>query len=133
MTLTPHPYADLLIAIAEGKQMQLRKTNGELEDISPVGAVYLLHIGPHTLSIKPEPPPTMVINGHVVRAPMRVAPERGSTYFTPCLGDLDAANRWVWQNDRDDLRWLAAGLCQATKQGAIDQAHALLSYLKEPS
>lgn len=56
--------------------------------------------------------------------PMREAPEIGTRY---CLVDVPGNTiTWcVWNSDTFDYRWLDAGLCQPTEEGAQMQLKAL--------
>lgn len=132
MTNTRHPEYEKLIAIAEGKQMQLRSMGNSWHDTSTCEALSFINLGTGgQVRIKPR---TMTINGIEFPEPMREAPEVGTPYWVVDLSaDVDDAAPFEWDGDNSDLRWLKAGLCQATEQGAIDCAKALLSLLEEQS
>lgn len=135
MTLTPHPHAEMLIAIAEGKQMQGHIAKQTWMDVSPSRALELISSGPWTAAIRIKPEPsTITINGHEFPEPMRVAPEEGAMYWVVNLSaDANVAHCYYWDADDKYGQRLNNGLCQATKQGAIDCAKALLSLLKVQS
>lgn len=131
MTPTPHPHAELLIAIAEGKQMQFERVSGTFIDVSGLDVLFWLHCKPSKVRIKPS---IITINGHEFPEPLRAPPEDGTEYWIVSLTNAPAPG-WpmCWRGDEADWRWLKTGLCQATKQGAIDCTKALLSLVKAQS
>lgn len=124
---TPHPQAEILRALADGKMIQRfhptkdrwKKSKFPLNDI----------VHGYKLRIKPE---TITINGHEVPAPEREPLEKGQEYCSPdfkypgeCLYDqLD------WTGDGLDVARLKAGVIHLTKEAAISHAEALLSFTR---
>ena len=127
---TPHPQADLLRAIADGKQMQGRVPEDGCDwfDIYPdqaIGAIasdYSMKV-----RIKPE---TVLINGIKCPAPMRVEPKMGSRYYAPTPTREAKFIQWGWSNDASDQRFFAEGLCFATAEDAAAAAWAMIAPLK---
>ena len=122
-----HPEYDKLIALANGEQMQRKypPTSTSWINITPARALRLLGGGVE-IRIKPR---TMTINGIEFPEPMREAPENDAQYWVVDIINKRLAFRATWRGTTPDLQWLKAGLCQATEQGAIDCAKALLSLL----
>lgn len=127
---TPHPNADMLRAIADGKQMQGRLTADDCDwfDIYPdqaIGAIasdYSMNV-----RIKPE---TVLINGIECPAPMRVAPALKTTYFKP---DPDWGKMYdicTWRDHDLDHSRFSLGLCFATADDAAAAARAMIEPLK---
>ena len=78
---------------------------------------------------KPPAPKLIFINGHQVPEPMRVAPEIGTTYFTPCLSDQFAFTTYRgWRGSSQDIYRLEQGTCHLTREAAELHATALLSF-----
>ena len=130
---TPHPHADLLRAIADGKQMQQDRTytdstEPKWTDCSSVRALYLISCEESDLvRIKPD---TVTINGIECNAPMRVEPEMGSWYYTPTPTNEAKFTLWAWLNDASGQRLFAEGLCFATAEDAAAAARAMIAPLK---
>ena len=127
---TPHPNADMLRAIADGKQMQGRLPEDGCDwfDIYPDQAIGAIASGySMKVRIKPE---TVLINGIECPAPMRVAPEQGSLYYAPTPTREVKFTPWGWSNDASYRRLFADGLCFATAEGAAAAARAMNAPLK---
>lgn len=126
---TPHPNADLLRAIADGKQMQgrLQEDGCDWFDIYPdqaIGAIasdYSMKV-----RIKPE---TVLINGIECPAPMRVAPALGAMFYCPDIVRKNGYNACVWYGSVADENLLANGVCFATTEDAAAAAHAITALL----
>lgn len=127
---TPHPNADLLRAIADGKQMQgrLQEDGCDWFDIYPdqaIGAIasdYSMKV-----RIKPE---TVLINGIECPVPMRVAPAHQTTYFKPNLYSKRMYDVCMWTNHVLDHSCFSLGLCFATTDDAAAAARAMIEPLK---
>lgn len=127
---TPHPNANMLRAIADGKQMQGRLTADGCDwfDIYPDQAIGAIASGySMKVRIKPE---TVLINGIECNAPMRVEPEMGSWYYTPTPTNEAKFTLWAWLNDASGQRLFAEGLCFATAEDAAAAARAMIAPLK---
>jgi len=127
--MTRHKYADILDAIASGKDVEYfstfdKKWSGTSSHAALV--CVLEKIAPERLRVKQK---TIRIGDYDVPEPMRVAPEIGSDYFFVSI-DYVAVRKMDWQNDSSDERWLKNGLIQATNEGAEKQLEALLSLTK---
>lgn len=126
-------YAEILHAIADGKQIQQNNTPPGAQDfcwanVSPEALLLALGQGqrPTRLRVKPA---TININGHEVPEPLRVAPADGAAYWRVTVSDKQLAGAVnTWNDDVYDHRWLARGLCHATKEAAEQHARALLSF-----
>jgi len=118
--LQPHPQAEWLIAMAQGKPVQ-RFTAGGLW----VGASLncLCNYPSGTFRIKPE---TININGHEVPSPVREPLNYGTHYFMVSIGDASYTEH-TWRDQKHDFRWLKYGQIQLTREGAIAQAKAMIA------
>lgn len=74
-------------------------------------------------------PRTMTINGMEFPEPMREAPEEGTECYLVDAAFRIGADRFRWAGTTTDLNWLKRGLIQATEEGAIAQAKAMVSAL----
>jgi len=127
---TPHPHADLLHAIADGKQMQeLRKCcRDDAHDCSAERALDLIPIGQaDCVRIKTD---TVTINGIECPAPMTEVPEMGSCYYVPGTHYGVKFSSWTWLDDTSDQRLFAEGLCFANADDAAAAARAMIAPLK---
>ena len=130
---TPHPAADLLRAIADGKQMQELyfpgiNHPGNWCDCDADRALNRISRGVEQyVRIKPY---TVLINGIECPAPMRVEPEQGSLYYAPTPTREVKFTPWGWSNDASDRRFFAEGLCFATAEDAAAAARAMIAPLK---
>lgn len=131
---TPHPHADLLRAIADGKQMQCYDATNSRDGRAWINAVaefalYELSKGSSGLPIRIKPD-TIIVNGVECNAPMRVEPEMGNWYYTPTPTNEAKFTLWAWSNDASDKRFFAEGLCFATAEDAAAAARAMIAPLK---
>lgn len=131
---TPHPNADLLRAIADGKQMQCYDATNSRDGRAWINAVaefalYELSKGSSGLPIRIKPD-TIIVNGVECNAPMRVEPEMGNWYYTPTPTNEAKFTLWAWLNDASGQRLFAEGLCFATAEDAAAAARAMIAPLK---
>jgi len=130
---TPHPQADLLRAIADGKQMQEEKSHGthgrvDWADCDADQALHLIDIGKAIcVRIKPG---TVTINGIECNAPMRVAPALQTMYFKPDPDWEKMYDRCMWAGRALDHSRFSLGLCFATANDAAAAARAMIAPLK---
>lgn len=73
---------------------------------------------------------TIRIGEYDVPEPMRVAPKEGTTYYFAELAPGTFADWYVWENDEQDAKLLAMGICHLTEDAAVMHAKALLSLTK---
>lgn len=71
-------------------------------------------------------PRTMNINGHEFPEPLRVAPAVSTAYWVYANSTLKPTAKLFWHGDKYDLEYLSLGMCQATKEGALAQAKAIV-------
>lgn len=69
--MTPHPHADLLRAIADGRQMQIKRPSEWRDCDASTALAGLASVAPHHIRIKPD---AVTLNGIECNAPMRVEP-----------------------------------------------------------
>lgn len=73
-------------------------------------------------------PKTININGFEVPEPLKIKPQFGQQYYVPWLSCESLFDRFEWQDDNVDNRFLGRGLCHLDKEPAIIHAKALLSF-----
>ena len=128
-TLTPHPNADILLAIAEGKQLQYAITNGKWVDINSANVLRWISEENNNeacsgIRVKPS---TIRIGDYDVPEPMRVPP-KDETWYYVASNEQSRAVRYLWENCEYDKRMLKSGLCHSTKEAAELHVKALLSF-----
>ena len=130
MSQHKHPYADILIAIANGENIQIQHYDNLAEWDNVDYQTVLSHIysdkGTGCIRIKPK---TIMINGYEVPEPLKVKPEEDTYYFFPVLDD-DMCGSSIWINHKVDVKRLKDGILHSTKEAAIKHAEALLSFTK---
>lgn len=120
--LTPHPQADILRAIAQGKKMQrLRVATDEWEHSEfPLNDM----VNGYELRIKPE---TMTLAGHEFPEPVREPLTLGQQYWIARIEGDTLVDTYRWAYHRLDECYLQRGLIQLTETGAIAQARAIIA------
>ena len=123
-----HPYAEILHAIAEGKQIQFYSSSNGWVDQSYVQT--LLEIVDEAFPtnkyrIKPD---VILINSIEVPKSCTVELCDKEVYYYPCIETGDKFTRVEWHSDIYDKRLLKLGLVHLTKEAAIKHAEALLSF-----
>lgn len=127
---TKHPYAELLHAIADGKEIQkLDKSTGSWKTISSKSALLgaaFVNKPSGKLRVKP---PVVLINGIGVPEPCREPLNKNERYWKPDLSRQDGLAWWdSWQGISCDFEYLKRGLIHLTKEAAETHAKALLSF-----
>ena len=122
-----HPYAEILIAIAECKEIQFQDSSGKW-NAQDTGLI-LDEIASAVFSpIRYRVKPSMInINGYEVPEPMRVEPEIGTVYYIVVFSDSGTYFA-DWQGGSYEKYWLKLGLCHSTKEAAELHMKALLSF-----
>lgn len=122
--LQPHPQAEWLIAMAQGKPVQ-RLTAGGLW----VGASLscLCNYPSGTFRIKPE---TITINGHEVPCPVREPLGAGQGFWLADTTHTCLCAWYAWSSTTLYRSWLDLGLIHSTKEAASAHAEALLSFTR---
>lgn len=122
--LQPHPQAEWLIAMAQGKPVQ-RFTAGGLW----VGASLncLCNYPSGTFRIKPE---TITINGHEVPCPVREPLGAGQGFWLADTTHTCLCAWYAWSSTTLYRSWLDLGLIHSTKEAASAHAEALLSFTR---
>lgn len=128
-TKTPHPYADILRAIADGKQVQfLSNASVQLwEDTEPGEALREISITKYPPSDYRIKPKTIRIGEYDVPEPLRAAPVKDAEYFRFDLGSEGWVHSTQWGDYDCEVRWLQRGILHSTKEAAELHAKALLS------
>lgn len=124
--LTPHPQAEILRAIADGKTIEARRIKSPIDEEwhEPHEAIYLVNDDNYELRIKPE---TITINGHEVPCPVREPLPVGTLYWQANIGSNELEAAWKWSDHDVDKFLLRRALIQLTKEGAIAQAKAMIA------
>lgn len=130
---TPHPYAHILRAIADGETIECRDYRQGW--ISCDAEAILRALGspmrPAASSLRVMPR-TITINGREVPEPLRVTPPDGTLYWTPNLLSEEGVDDYNWCDDGSDKFWLQCGLIHLTREAAQAHTEALLSFTKQP-
>lgn len=134
-TPTPHPYAHILRAIAEGTTIQIRRIADEDSwfDLPSNDVLSMIADGTYKqqgLRVKP-----LIINGHHVTEPERKPPPHGAAYWLADIvsSDLSDMSEFTWQGNAVDHQWLDRGLIHLTKEAALIHAKALISLTAAPA
>lgn len=117
-----HPKADLLIAIANGEQMQFVEINGECFDCSGDEALRIISSISHCpleVRIKPK---TITINGIEVPAPVTEPLENGQEYWSCFYRD----EVMLWSGVPLDRLWLKHRSIHLTQESAEAHFEALV-------
>lgn len=118
---TPHPRADILRAIADGKTVQM------LDDDNVWVDVDLEYIADNPESIFRIKPDTITTHGHEVPAPVRTPLEVGTPYWQPRPDSVNLQSPWLWSDHAVDELLLERNLVQLTRDGAIAQAQVMIA------
>lgn len=128
---TPHKYADILRAIADGKEIEWQLMN-EWKKVETSEFFFALQNKESKAHFRIAPE-TVNINGHKIEV-VTAAPPKGTDYWVPnvCNQDFFAAQQ-IWCNDICDLRWLDRGLVHLTPEAAAAHSKALVSFTAKES
>lgn len=123
-----HPWADILIALANGEAIAQKRTCDEddafnWKPLSPTdgGEHHLLTGQTGTFEFRIEPR-TLMVNGTEIPAPMNAAPQLGQAYWVPAPGRPVLFTEEQWHDSAENRSHLLRGIAHATMRGA--QAHA---------
>lgn len=121
-----HPYAEILRAIADGKQVQFNGAAGweDKDQLYVMTEICRECFEPRHYRIKPK---TIRIGEYDVPEPLWAAPEIGTEYFIASLNDDDLCICDTWDDVPYENQQLANGLAHATEEAAIMHAKALIS------
>lgn len=131
-----HPYADILRAIADGKQIQILKHgHSKWEDVSGQVALSLVYYNTEyaidenktIIRIKPK---TININGIEVPEPAREPLKEEQQYWFVYIDASRSQGQSRWDDDPIDYTRLDMGIIHLTKEAAETHAKALLSFTK---
>lgn len=124
----PHPYAELLRAIADGEEIECADTRSvPVSWFLTSSQLALTQITYNTrlkFRIKPK---TIRIGEYDVPEPMRVEPEEDAEFFLPAVLSPRKYVPRRWAGHPDQCEYLAAGLCHSTAEAAELHAKALIS------
>ena len=125
--MKPHPQADILRAIADGKQIQYRYSSGWIDTgyIDILGLLY--NKVDCQFRIKPK---TININGIEVPKPMRETPKDDVSFWLADPTNQTGVCEFKWHPCSTHKGWLEAGFCHLTKEAATIHANALLSFTR---
>ena len=133
-TTTPHPYADILRAIADGKNVQWQNSGGSWQNQSVSETLMEISNEEYSPARYRVAPRTITINGHEVPEPLREMPPDGTEVYWPSFGPEHGGNNTVGTevgNFKDRLAvMLLQGLLHLTPKAAQAHAEALLSFTK---
>ena len=121
-----HPYAEILLAIADGEEVEWQSRDGEWMTQHANVVFFDIANGsfpPERYRIKP---PTVNINGIEVPEPLRSAPEKGQLYYAPNLCARTLVSILIWQECSFDFQMLKSGFIHLTEEAAKAHAKAML-------
>lgn len=126
-----HPYADILIAIANNETVQISYDYGKTWPVTKVEHI-LSRIADDDRTVQFRiKPKTILINGHEVPEPLKVKPIYMTTVYLPIPHDPDFYDSYSYDDDSVFCkRMLNQGLFHSTKEAAIKHAEALISFTK---
>ena len=130
---TKHPYAELLHAIADGKEIQcLNKETNTWEESILSNDDLLFSIYDRAINkefIWRVKPPYILINGIEVTEPCREPLNKNERYWMlDLMGSTKLASEDTWYGTSFDFECLDRGLIHRTKEAAETHAKALLSF-----
>lgn len=125
----PHPFADILRGIADGKTCQYREED-KWEDY-PFSGTDLMHLlalpdtpSPSQWRVKPD---VIVVNGIEVPAPERKPLAQHTEYFIPYVFNEEGFRQVHWADDKADMHALECGHVHLTKDAAKTHFAALIA------
>lgn len=125
--LTPHPQADILRAIADGKTVQIRHEDDDAW-WEPTDALQYINSDKHKFRIKPE---TITINGIEVPCPVREQLKDGQEFYVADVTQTRRPVRFHWDSVSDAMQcWFKRRLIHLTEEAAIAHTEALLSFTR---
>lgn len=127
-TTTPHPYAHILRAIADGKNVQWQNPEGIWMDQPNKWTLKEIAMRHHTPDRFRVEPPHITINNHKVPEPLRDCPQPGTTVYVPDLTKAGATDEFEWTACGWQCRALTNGLLHLTPKAARAHAEALISF-----
>jgi hypothetical protein len=125
-----HPYKDILIAIANGEQIQWHGADGIWYDQTHEGALQKIALSdydPERYRVKPR---TLRINGHEVPEPVREPLKDGQACFLVEPTSTEGAIKFTWKGVDSDRAWLEHGLIHLTEEAAKTATDAVLSLFR---
>ena len=129
--MNKHAYAEILLAIAEGKDIQWQEMHGTWEPQShseTLSEIARKACGPSRYRVKP---PTISISGKEVPAPLKEAPIYGTVTYYPSFSLENPGSIWVesfeYRSTGNQEQLLDHGLLHETAAGAQAHAMALMS------
>lgn len=125
-----HPYAEILNAIAEGKQIQFNYNGGWVDQAWSTTLVEIVDevFEPSEYRVKPN---TINIGGFEVPKPVTDELEKGQRFWVVELTDSDLVSGTAWDDHAFDRRMLKLGLIHLTKEAAQTHAQALIDITKD--
>jgi hypothetical protein len=128
-TYTIADYADILRAIADGKDIERRGHDGWVHEAKRdvLDLVSRQAISPTDFRIKPC---TININGHEVPEPVRTQLPLGTKIWSFALGHAQCVEPSTWKDSEVMDRRLRNGLIHLTEEAARKHAEALLSFTR---
>jgi hypothetical protein len=118
-----HPHAELLRAIADGKQMQSDGADCTARD----ALLMIADFCADRIRIKPE---TVTINGIEVPSPVREPLKDGEQYWFVASELATPVSASEWSGDSFDGRMLERGLMHRTRDAALAHFKALITPTK---
>lgn len=126
-----HPYAEILIALAGGKEIEylipytdfMWRTRTQLQ----VFQLIVDNVNPQFLRVKPE---TITINGITIVASETKPLKFGQIYYVTNLTGA-TITYMTWSDSLVEREWLNDGIIHLTHENAIEHRNALLSFTQK--
>ena len=123
-----HDYAEILRAIADGKQIQMRDGH-DWKDANDSEVLRLIsedwNIEPRHLRAKPERIKKNVTVS--IPTPLMIAPKDGTRVYYASVSNHDMVVSFVWDGHSGQLLALKRGVLHLTEEAAIEHAKVLIS------
>lgn len=124
---TPHPYAELLRAIADGKELQFENSFGEWIEQNSKDALHEFvakDYMPNRYRVKPA---TITVNGIKVPEPVREPLSIVDKYYMPDFLHSSLITECQWAGSIYDAAALRSGVVHLTKEAARAHAEAMIA------
>ncbi len=127
-----HPYAEILIALAEGKEIEhlIPYTDSGWRTRAQLHVFQLIvdNVNPQFLRVKPE---TITINGITIVASETKPLKFGQIYYVTNLTGGATITYMTWSDSLVEREWLNDGIIHLTHENAIAHRNALLSFTQK--
>lgn len=121
------PYAEILRALADGKQVQYLYTSGTWRTLDETQVLRKIYLRRDPVKFRVAPT-TIEIGNYAIPEPLRVAPAKRTRIYTIDLDSPEAVHQDEWEGKDFQQLWLIRGLVHTSRDAAFDHAAALISF-----